>query len=162
MLEEHKNKIYELAKTHAPKYAFGSHTREDMVQEAFLMGMDAYKRWDHIRPFDNFICKHMSNRLKTFKRDRYFRPEGGSLKNQEAKRTLAEPAMGGIIFGCGHYEINFAELIDGNDKVRIIDAQIPNHMRRNYIRMKDGAKVDRNKKLEIISFIIKLLGGKNG
>lgn len=66
----HLDKIIELANIHAPKYVFGMYSKEDLIQEAILMGVDAYKRWDGVRPFANFICKHISNRLKTWPKGR--------------------------------------------------------------------------------------------
>lgn len=54
-------------------YAIGPFTAEDIQQEAFIMAMDAYSRWDRERPLENFISNHLSRRLKNFVRDKYYR-----------------------------------------------------------------------------------------
>lgn len=157
MKQEHLDKIIELANIHAPKYVFGMYTREDLVQEAILMGIDAYTRWDGVRPFANFICKHISNRLKTFKRDKYFRPNGGSTKNQEAKKSLAEGAGNTVIQLS--YSIDFWGLFAQKEIIEKIELNIPHSMRRNYLRLRDGAKMDFDKKRELLTFIRGLING---
>lgn len=153
----HLDKIIELANIHAPKYVFGMYSKEDLIQEAILMGVDAYKRWDGVRPFANFICKHISNRLKTFKRDKYFRPDGGSTKNQEAKKNLAERA------GCKvvdfSYSVDFWAIFSQKEIIEKIEAEIPHSMRRNYLRLRDGAKMDFDRKRELIIFMRNLING---
>lgn len=157
MEKEHLDKIIELANIHAPKYVFGMYTKEDLIQEAILMGIDAYTRWDGVRPFANFICKHISNRLKTFKRDKYFRPNGGSVKNQEAKKMLAECA--GSVVVQASYDIDFWGKMAQKEIIEKIEENIPHSMRRSYLRLRDGAKMDFDKKKEVITFIKDLING---
>lgn len=154
--QEHLNEIIRIAKIHGPKYVFGMHTKEDMVQEAIMMGMDAYGRWDKIRPLENFLCIHISNRLKTFKRDNFFRATGGNEKRQSFKRDLAEPSHLSPIENC--YEHDFLGPIFNRENIELIEIKIPNHLRRNYLRLKHGAKLEFSKKQEIINCIKVILG----
>lgn len=148
---EHLKRIIELATIHGPKYTFGMHEKEDMIQEAIMMGIDAYGRWDRIRPLENFLCIHISNRLKTFKRDNFFRATGGNEKRQNFKRDLAEgshsePADAG-------YEQDLIEPIFTRDQIELIEEIIPARLRRNLLRLKHGAKLEFSKKQEIIEFL---------
>jgi hypothetical protein len=157
--EEHLKKIEELAELFGPKYRFGAYTPKDMIQEAICIGIEGYKRWDQERPFVNFISKHMSNRLKSFKRDNYYRPEGGSTKNQEAKKRLAEGASGDPVMGS--YQENFTTTIANNDILESLDLLIPLDLRRIYLRMLDGAKVNYNHKNKVLEFARELVNGKS-
>lgn len=156
--EEHLTIIKNLAELFGPKYKFGAYTAQDMIQEAICIGIDGYNRWDQSRPFVNFISKHMSNRLKSFKRDNYFRPEGGSVKNQEAKKKLAESASGNPIIGS--YKENFTTTIANNDILESLDLLIPFELRRIYLRMLDGAKVGYSQKNKVLEFARELVNGK--
>lgn len=148
--EEKLDKITELAKIHAPKYVFGMYSKDDLIQEAILMGIDAYPRWDGKRPFANFICTHISNRLKTFKRDKFYRANGGSVKNQEAKRALAES---GSMVVARSYDVDYANDLYEQEILEIIDRDMPNHLRKTYLRIKDGVKVDPAKRREVFEYI---------
>ena len=42
----------------APRYTFYGYTVSDMKQEAFIICMDALKRYDEGRPLENFLSVH--------------------------------------------------------------------------------------------------------
>lgn len=60
----------------ASHYAISYFTEDDIFQESFIMAMEAYPRWDGVRPLENFITTHLSRRLKNFQRDKYYRRKG--------------------------------------------------------------------------------------
>lgn len=149
--------IWGLANTIAPKYVFANYTKEDLVQEAYMMGMDALTRYDGLRPLRNFIANHMSNRLKTFKRDHYYRPNAGTAEYlQSAKRAIMSP--GDIDKVNKKYEIDYEGLISISENKEILDALIPIIHRRNYLRMLAGIKISQTRKKEIIIIIRENLG----
>jgi hypothetical protein len=65
--------IQKIANKLSYKFTFGPYTREDIRQEAFIIGMDGLKGHDGIRPLENFLWRHIRNRLCNFKRDNFIR-----------------------------------------------------------------------------------------
>lgn len=141
--------IIKVAKIIAPKYIFANYTKEDLIQEAILMGMDAYTRWDHKRPFENFISTHISNRMKTFKRDKYYRSNGSGdiTKAQESKKNLVQPER--LTVDVKKPDILGAEEFNWEE----IDSIIPACNRKDYLKIKSGVKVNSCIKNKIINII---------
>ena len=65
--------ITKIAKKLSYKCTFGFYSREDIQQEAFIIGMDGLEGHDGIRPLENFLWRHIHNRLCNFKRDNFIR-----------------------------------------------------------------------------------------
>ena len=76
--EDAYNTIMKVAKRLAPKYVFATYEVEDIEQEAFLIGIAGLAKYDKSRPLENFMYIHINNRLKTFKRDNYYRQDHGT------------------------------------------------------------------------------------
>jgi hypothetical protein len=55
------------------KFTFGPYTRQDIAQEAFILGLKGLDKHDGIRPLENFLWRHIHNRLCNFKRDNFIR-----------------------------------------------------------------------------------------
>lgn len=141
--EEHEL-IFSLARAIAPKYAFAHYSKEDLIQEAYIMGMDAYQRWDRTRPLENFIARHMSNRLKTLKRNKFYRsgPGGEVTDLQKRKRSLVQPS--GI-----DKAPSTGELPDPIGLSEFDDI-VPIMYRRDFLRMVGGARVSSSIRAKII------------
>ena len=96
------NTILKISKKLAHKYTFASYEAEDIEQEAFLIGITGLSKYDQSRPLENFMYVHINNRLKTFKRDNYYRLEHGAAekiqktKNRQKarQRVFVEHAIG--------------------------------------------------------------------
>lgn len=147
--QEELNTIIKVAKTIAPKYVFAHYTKDDLVQEAILMGMDAHSRWDHKRPFENFISTHISNRLKTFKRDKYYRSNGNNdlTKAQESKKNLVQPERLTI-------DVRKPDLLGADDfNWDELDLIVPPQYRKEYLKIRSGVKVNTCIKNKIINII---------
>ena len=80
--------ITKIARRLAPKFTFASYDVEDIEQEAFLIGIAGLEKYDPTRPLENFMYTHISNRLKTFKRDNYYRLDYGS--NAQKSKTVKD------------------------------------------------------------------------
>ena len=67
--------IYRIARQLAPKYTFGYHSVEDIIQEAVIISLEVLKekKYDDSLPLENFLFVHLKNRLFNFKRDNYER-----------------------------------------------------------------------------------------
>jgi len=146
MNEEQIEIIKRVSKSIAPKYRFAHYTSEDLIQEAIIMGLDGLTRWDGKRPFENFISRHISNRLKTFKRDKYYRSNGSKdlTKAQACKKNLVRPEPLSVdIKKCEESEFNWEEF----------DTIIPAELRKYYLKVRSGVKVNAAIKSKIISII---------
>lgn len=147
MSQEQIDLIIKVAKAIAPKYKFAHYTAEDLIQEAILMGMDAHKRWDGKRPFENFVSTHISNRLKTFKRDKYFRPNGNKdiTKAQECKKNLVQPEP--LTFDIKKVEYN--NMFNWNE----LDDIMPAEYRKAYLKLRSGVKISASAKTKIMNIL---------
>lgn len=157
MNDEQFRIIQEVAKKISPRYVFGSYEKEDIEQEAIIMGLDGLKRYDGIRPLENFLYTHINNRLKNFKRDNYYRVTTGSAeKVQQAKKDLfgASAAIDPIIY----FEEDISETIDSKESIQKINEKLPAKYRADYLKMTNGAKVPKKRKAEILSLIKQILG----
>lgn len=133
----------------APKYVFGHYDREDIEQEAILMGFDALKRYDGIRPLENFIYTHISNRLKTFKRDKYFRLNSGTAEAiQQNKKNIIDAIPIDNVS-----PIKEERTSDYDDIKASIEEHLPLRLKKDYMRMCAGVKVSKKIKTEISTAI---------
>jgi len=67
--------IERLARMRSVNGAFAYYERDDVYQEVWGMCLEALGRYDiSVGPIENFLVRHVSNRLKNLKRDMYFRP----------------------------------------------------------------------------------------
>lgn len=52
------------------KYKFGYYSEDDIMQEAYIMCLDALERFDGNRPLENFLSVHLRNRLHNLRRNK--------------------------------------------------------------------------------------------
>lgn len=157
MNDEQFQIIQAVAKKIAPRYVFGSYEKEDIEQEAIIMGLDGLKRYDGIRPLENFLYTHINNRLKNFKRDNYFRvTTGNAEKVQQAKKDLfgASAAIDPVTY----IEEDISETLDNKESIEKINEKLPAKYRADYLKMTSGAKVPKKRKAEILSLLKQILG----
>lgn len=137
----------------SPKYVFGYFGREDIEQEAILMGYDALTRWDGVRPLENFVYTHINNRLKTFKRDNYYRLNAGSAEAiQQAKKNIMDPIS--------IDSVNVLKLVPEDEYAEArayIDDFLPVQYRKDYLRLCCGVKISKPVKLKVLSVLSSLL-----
>ena len=124
--EEAINIILKIAKRLAPKYVFATYEIEDIEQEAFLIGVAGLEKYDQSRPLENFMYTHINNRLKTFKRDNYYRLDYGSAaqKIQDRKKSLLEPIDIDALYNICTPD-NIANQAQINETLRLIDEKLP-------------------------------------
>jgi DNA-directed RNA polymerase specialized sigma24 family protein len=153
----HLKMIQQIAKRLANKYVFGYFDVADIEQEAIIFGLEAYDRWDETRPLENFISVHMSNRLKNFKRDNYFRLglEESSPKRQksnETKRNLMKPAA------IHPFSLFTEESIDNQDSIDFLMSQMPPLIKNDFLRMSNGVTITKGRKQAVIDSVKEILG----
>lgn len=152
--------ITKIAKRLAPKYVFSGYEVEDIEQEAFLIGVKGLEKYDPSRPLENFMYTHINNRLKTFKRDNYYRMDYGSpaQKIQDRKKCLLEPVSLDAIYLIFQPDetINDAYI---KETLELIDRKLPSHLRRDYLKLQANAPLPKNRKAQIIEIIERIVSG---
>jgi len=87
ILDEAGPIIEKLAKSRSSNGAFAYYENKDVYQEIWCMCLEALKRYDpKIGPIENYLVRHVTNRLKNLKRDKYFRP-GSDVSTSGLART---------------------------------------------------------------------------
>jgi DNA-directed RNA polymerase specialized sigma24 family protein len=153
--------IQKIAKRLAPKYVFAGYEVEDIEQEAFLIGFAGLKSYDPTRPLENFMYTHINNRLKTFKRDNYYRMDYGTEaeKIQHQKRDLLEPVSIDNV-----YTMHTAPDVNNDAYVKeileLIDRKLPTHLRRDYLRLQSNSPLPKGRKANIINIIEQIINGE--
>lgn len=137
----------------AGSYKFGYYEVEDMKQEAFIHAMDAWEKWDRERPFQNFLAKHIKNRLLDLRRNKYKRANSSN----EAKRKLMEP--GEFIVSDATYENDpLDDLIFDEDMERVRE-NVDQHTMNDFYRMATGVTLPASRKSTVIKTIKEVIDG---
>ena len=161
-------------------FAFGYYEMDDIRQEARLMCMDAFSRWDRVRPLANFLYSHVHKRLYNLRRNKFMRNdapcalchgghlhENGStceaykkwLKINLSKKYLAQPGSHAHPLEsntedrsakCPSYRMEMAELFT------VFDKEIPLSLRKDYLKMKEGAFLPKKKERAVIQALRKI------
>lgn len=137
----------------APKYIFYGYTKEDIMQESFIICIEALNRYEEGRPLENFLSVNLSNRLKTFMRDNYF--IGNS---NEARKKLAQPSQldyeDKIIDDADE---NSYDGLDIKDMIIAIDKHIPASVRMDYLKIVNDIYITKQRREEILDIIKSIL-----
>jgi DNA-directed RNA polymerase specialized sigma24 family protein len=152
--------ILNIAKRLAPKYVFAGYDKEDIEQEAFLIGVAGLEKYDPSRPLENFMYTHINNRLKTFKRDNYYRLDYGTSaqKIQNRKRSLLEPIPIHSLYIL-YSSDNIEDAAQINEILELIDNNLPAKSRRDYLRLQSNAHLPKGRKAQIISVVQSIING---
>lgn len=87
VLNEAEPIIERLAKSRSANGAFAYYENKDVSQEIWCMCLEALGRYDPtIGPIENYLVRHVTNRIKNLKRDKYFRP-GSDVPTSGLART---------------------------------------------------------------------------
>lgn len=170
--------INRVIKRVAPKFVFGFYEVQDIEQEAFLIAIDGLERYDPSRPLENFLSVHVSNRLKSFKRDNYVRQEETCqvCKDEpvacdkcekkrlkiEAKKNILGPIELSHVDDDKEQNMKlnpvFIENIEIKEIKDLIDIHLPMSLRQDYLKMLDGVYVAKQKKDKVEQEILRIIG----
>lgn len=166
--EEELNVITRVARSLAPRFTFGFYDTDDIEQEAIIIGISALPKYDEGRgPLENFMFTHVRNRLKTFKRDNFCRPDSNKdderiKRSKEIKRNLARPididsvrnidSESNVIF-----ETDYALELDIENVLTKINQNLPIELRADYLRMRAGVHVPKPRRKLIEEEVNKIL-----
>ncbi len=145
--------ILKISKKLAHRYTFASYEAEDIEQEAFLIGITGLQKYDQSRPLENFMYVHINNRLKTFKRDNYYRLEHGAAeKIQKTKKDILEPLDIQELYHIATGD-TISEDAELSELLQIIDDNLPSNMRSDYLKLKNNAPLSKSRKSKVVAFI---------
>lgn len=155
------------------KYTFAYYDYDDIYQEAMLMCIEAFRRYDGRVPLENFLSRNLSNRLKSLRRDKYYRPfkcdhcDNGcpkcekKISNREAKKNILscvdvstvrdEDEKNMRVSGDPGIEIDIKEYQD------LIDQTFPAEHREDYLKYKAGVPLTAQKRKQIENIIYSII-----
>lgn len=134
----------------APRYTFNTYDVDDIKQEAFIICMDALKRYDQKRPLENFLSVHLSNRLKNFVRDNYY------TKDEEEKKKVLRPkylSNDDVV----EYENPYENQFDSKNLSSIVDKHLPPSYRADYLKMINDVYIPKKRRQELVEIIKELV-----
>jgi len=143
----------------APKYTFGYYDVDDIKQESYIICLEALSKYDNYRPFENFISKHLSNRLKTLIRDKYSRSNIDSPKheklNQNKKNLMDLKSSDGTYTVC---DDDIIDRMSTDEAIEILMQELPPSMRNNFYRLANGVSIQSSKKQALFDKVKEILG----
>lgn len=155
------------------KYSFDSYNADDMYQEGFIIACKALPKYDSSKgtTLSTFLYEHLSRRYINFIRDHSVRSKNHCIKHpsfqegckscfkrqdtQDKKRLLQRPTdLEGLDFA---HQSEGLEEVDIREAEKKINARLPKDMRQDYLLMKEGGYVSRQRREEIEAFILKVM-----
>lgn len=160
--------IIRVAERIAPKFAFDIYEASDMIQEAIMLGMECVQRYDSDRgPFENFVARHINNRLRTFVRKHSPRPEPdvptSSLdyihwdRSFGSKKRLQEALPLDLVQDEIVASTDVLDELALDEVQNIIDCQLPVIYRADYLRMLQNVHVPKARRDKIKQIILHIL-----
>lgn len=143
----------------APKYTFGYYEIDDIKQESYIICLEALSKYDKSRPFENFISKHLSNRLKTLIRDKYSRSNIESPKHERLnrdKRNLMD--LKSVDREYKVSEDNILDRMQTEEAMEMLMDALPPSMRNNFFRLANGVSIQSSKKQALFDKVKEILG----
>lgn len=165
-----------------PSFVFGYFSLEDIQQEARRMGLEAMERYDNVRPMENFLYRHIYNRLINFQRDNWKRPEapcdechagsycdnsdGGQpckkyrawVKRNADKAGLMRPMdLDAAPSEAAHQNAATEEDVARDELLSRIDEDLPVELRSIYLQMRAGVPVPKARRRQVEDAIREIL-----
>ena len=143
ILDEAYSIIERLAKSRSANGSFAYYESPDIYQEIWCMCLEALDRYDPtIGPIENYLVRHITNRLKNLKRDKYFRP-GSDISSSGLARTRmnlvnALPLGGGnfaeqgSILCSSSISVNPIDYMLRDETLIYIRERLPDHLRESF------------------------------
>ena len=139
VLDEAYPIIDRLAKSRSANGTFAYHDKDDISQEVWRICLEGLAKYEpSTGPVENFLVVHVTNRLKNFRRDTYFRPGsdavGSGLALVRMNLVNALPLNGdemlqkGTLMGVSSTPLDPADQIIRNEDVAHIVEQLPEEM----------------------------------
>lgn len=143
----------------APKYTFGYYELDDIKQESYIICLEALPKYDQSRPLENFLSRHLSNRLKTLIRDKYSRSNIESEKHERlntSKKNLMD--LKSVDREYKFSEDNILNKIETEEAIAILMEKLSPSMRNNFFRLANGVSIQSAKRAALFKRIKEILG----
>lgn len=156
----------------ASKYKFGIYDSDDIKQEAFIIALNALEDYSDSITIEAFLSVRIKSRLKDLFRDRFsrfsfacnncstFSAECNScLKRKHTeltKRNILQPIDISTMDPTNESSILVSDISYENDLAEIvllINKNLPVDMREDYLKIKDGAYVEKGRRNQIEAVI---------
>ena len=160
--EEQLETIYKIAKQISSDKWIPGYTKEDIEQEAIIIALKGFYRYNGSIPFDKFIGNHMRNRLITLRRDKYIKPgcSCGNCKkclNNNARINIAYPSQ--ISKEDTKLGYSMEDSVASKEIMEYLDDFIPADLRDEYLKLTQGCYVPKDKKAKLRAIITEALYG---
>jgi DNA-directed RNA polymerase specialized sigma24 family protein len=147
----------------APKYVFGFYELEDIKQESYIICLNALENYDNNRPLENFLSKHLSNRLKDLKRNKYFRHNTANENHQKlhaVKKNLMDLKQFCQIAEYDHpfEDPLLEEKLTSGEALELVMDKIGPSLRNDFLRMANDVTIPQHKKQAVINKVKEILG----
>lgn len=144
------------------KYAFGFYSLDDIKQEAYIMCVEALERYDSSLPLENFLSKHLSNRLKTLRRDKYHRQNVSNEKHNELnerKKALVDllPIHSSESPIDLSYEHDFEATLSNQQAIDEVMTKLTPSLRNDFLRMANGVPIQSYKRKAVCDAVKEIL-----
>jgi DNA-directed RNA polymerase specialized sigma subunit len=157
--QQQKDTIYKVIDRIAPKYTFAFYEIDDIKQESYIICLEALENYDESRPLENFISKHLSNRLKTLIRDKYSRndviSDSHASLNQVKKNLMNLQSFGNF---AGTYEEDLFDKLSTAEALDKVMEFLSPSMRNDFYRIANGVSVQSAKKTALFAKVKEILG----
>lgn len=145
--------ITRIVKIHAPCYTVSGYEVEDIEQEGFIICFKAFAKWDGVRPLENFLVTCLSNRLKTFVRDKNRLQGGFARVSQLIQNPIDIEHVDWDTERSLITEDVVSSSVEYRDLLDAIDQYLPISLRKDYLLMQAGVKINRGRKKKIREYI---------
>lgn len=170
--------IQRIAKKIAPKFTFGYYDTEDIEQECFLFAYEGLKNYkEEFGSLESFLYTHLTNRLKNLLRNNYLRQDftcrycdgidphcKHCLSRKwkfEQKKHIMEPIdlenIGGQVEENTYIQPNFYTDLLHKEIFSIINDNLELHLRHDFLKMKEGSYVPKQRREYILRKIRNIL-----
>lgn len=180
--EEIVGVIERVARTLAPNFVFGYHTRADIEQEgvAEALAVLLTDKYDVRRPLENFLYVHVHNRLHNFRRKHFLRLERACTccdpfdppafpcrkwrqwhARNLAKQNIMRPLDVSAVSDEGETRMAIPSAVEDeaevNEMLRAIDELLPLELRADYLRMRHQAPVPKGRRERVREAVLAIL-----
>lgn len=158
--DEQLETIYAIAKQLSSDRWIPGYTKEDIEQEAIIIALKGFYRYNGSIPFDKFIGNHMRNRLITLRRDKYIKPgcSCGKCKkcfHNSSRVNIMNPSDIDSENPQLKYEIE--DSVASKELMEYLDDFIPADLRDEYLKLTQGCYVPKDKKAKLRAIITEAL-----
>lgn len=183
--------IDKIARRLANKFKFGYHSTEDMQQQARLFAWRGLEKYDGIRDLENFLWVVVHNQLYNFKRDNFERPDNPCIKcknyisysctindnildcksyylwvkRNTAKKNLMLPIELNDVNDSAEDNMSISDNVHRNSEnselFNLLDKELPANLRKDFLCIKYGGKLTKQKRLIVQEAIQEILDRHN-